>query len=57
MLKDRPEQKPRFFRKAGFASQSANVPVCFPGFQLPGVHHLLPFGQQEMQTELMLSRP
>ena len=51
--KDQPEQQPLLFRQPGFTAQPSNVPVCLPGLKLPGIHHLFPFAQEKVQTELV----
>src|SRR5437588_11283054 len=54
-LENGPEDGALLFRQPSLSSESANVPVRFPGFQLPRVYNILPFAQDESPAELMLT--
>jgi hypothetical protein len=37
----------------GLSAKARYIAIRFPPFKLPGIDHLLPFGQQEVQAEFM----
>ena len=37
----------------GLAAEAGDIAIRLPGFQLPGIHHLFPFGEKKMQAELV----
>ncbi len=53
LLKDSPQHCPLRLWQPGFATQPCDIAVVRPGGQLPGIDHLIPFGEQKMQAEFM----
>ena len=52
-LEDRPQHLALGFRQSRLSAEAGDIAIRLPVLQLPGIHHLLPFRQQEMQAELV----
>ncbi|MCY1302863.1 hypothetical protein D9M70_525460 [compost metagenome] len=52
-FKDAPQHLALRLREAGLSAKACYIAIRLPLLQLPGIDHLLPFGQQEMQAEFM----
>src|SRR6266404_6358549 len=52
-LENRPEYDSLSFPEPSLAPQSHDVTVGIPGIQLPRIHYLFPFGQDELERELV----
>src|SRR6266536_1703900 len=52
-LEDRPEHRALRLRQPRLSAEACHIAICLPVLQLPGIYHLLPFGEQEVETELV----
>src|SRR5262245_52655996 len=52
-LEDGPQHNTLRLRKARLSAEARDIAICLPVLQLPCVHAVLPFRQQEALAELM----
>jgi hypothetical protein len=52
-LEDRPQHRSLRLRQPCLSAEARDIAVRLPALQLPRIHHLLPFGEQKMQAELV----
>ena len=52
-LEDGPQHRSLGLGQPGLATEPGDIAIRLPCFQLPGIHHLLPFGEEKMQIELV----
>ena len=52
-LEDRPQHLALRLRQPRLSAEARDIAIRLPSLQLPRIDHLLPFGQQEMQAELV----
>ena len=52
-LEDRPQHRALRLRQPRLSAEPRDIAIRLPVLQLPGIDHLLPFGEQKMQAELV----
>ena len=52
-LEDGPQHRALRLREPGLSAEARDIAIRLPALQLPRIHHLLPFGEQKMQAELV----
>ena len=54
MLEHRPEDRPPGLWEPRFSAEARDISIRLPGVQLPRINDLLPLGQQESPTKLVI---
>ena len=54
-LKDGPQHLSLCLREPRLPAEARDIAICFPALQLPGIYDLLPLGEEEMLTELVVA--
>ena len=52
-LEDRPQHRALRLREPRLSAEPRDIAIRLPVLQLPRIHHLLPFGEEKMQAELV----
>ena len=52
-LEDRPQHHALCLLEPSLSAETRDIAILLPVLQLPGINHLLPFGEEKMQAELM----